>query len=101
MSAWSWNMPSLQARAACAPEDELRACRNGRCRIPTLPIEKGRPGPALLAHVLVSKCAIISRCIAEPTLPGRSGVRRSTAPSLAGRVGHMAALWSLADQDRA
>ena len=33
-----------------------RACETiVQAQMPTLPIEKGRPGPALLAHVLVAK----------------------------------------------
>ena len=46
----------LQARRARAAEDELPSLRAiVQAPMPTLPIEKGRPGPALLAHVVVSK----------------------------------------------
>ena len=38
------------------PKMSCRACETVvQTPMPTLPIEKGRPGPALLAHVLVSK----------------------------------------------
>ena len=38
------------------PKMSCRACETVvQAPMPTLPIEKGRPGPALLAHVLVSK----------------------------------------------
>ena len=38
------------------PKMSCRACETiVQAPMPTLPIEKGRPGPALLAHVIVSK----------------------------------------------
>ncbi len=59
--------------------------------MPSLPIERGRPGPALLAHVLVSKYCDHSPLYRQSTIYARAGVDldRST---LADWVGHGAAL---------
>jgi transposase len=56
-----------------------------------LPIERGRPGPALLAHVLVAKYVDHSPLYRQSTIYARAGVEldRST---LADWVGHGAAL---------
>jgi transposase len=59
--------------------------------LPSLPIERGRPGPALLAHVLVAKYVDHSPLHRQSTIYARAGVEldRST---LADWVGHGAAL---------
>ena len=56
-----------------------------------MPIERGRPGPALLAHVLVAKYVDHSPLYRQSTIYARAGVEldRST---LADWVGHGAAL---------
>jgi transposase len=59
--------------------------------MPTLPIEKGRPGPALLAHVLVSKYCDHLPLYRQADIYGRSGVEIDRSV-MAGWVGHMAAL---------
>src|SRR6202522_4179030 len=67
------------------PKMSCRACETVvQAPMPTLPIEKGRPGPALLARVLVSNIAIISRCIARPTFRSGAEIDRSV---MAGWVG--------------
>jgi hypothetical protein len=63
------------------PKMSCRACETiVQAPMPTLPIEKGRPGPALLAHVLVSKYCDHCRCIASRTSTRAAG-SRSTVPS--------------------
>jgi transposase len=59
--------------------------------LPSLPIERGRPGPALLAHVLVAKYVDHSPLNRQSMIYARAGVEldRST---LADWVGHGAAL---------
>jgi len=59
--------------------------------LPSRPIEKGRPGPGLLAHVLVSKYADHLPLYRQSQIYGREGVEleRST---LAGWVGRSTAL---------
>jgi transposase len=59
--------------------------------LPTLPIEKGRPGPALLAHVLVSKYCDHLPLHRQADIYGRGGVEIDRSV-MAGWVGHMAAL---------
>ena len=69
-----------------------RACETVvQAPMPTLPIEKGRPGPALLAHVLVSKYRDHLPLHRQSAIYARSGgeIDRSV---MAGWVGHMAAL---------
>jgi transposase len=71
------------------PKLSCRACETTvQAPMPTLPIEKGRPGPALLAHVLVSKYGDHLPLHRQSEIYARSGVEidRST---LAGWVGHM------------
>jgi transposase len=71
------------------PKLSCRACETiVQAPMPTLPIEKGRPGPALLAHVLVSKYGDHLPLHRQSEIYARSGVEidRST---LAGWVGHM------------
>jgi transposase len=74
------------------PKMSCRACETiVQAPMPSLPIEKGRPGPALLAHVLVSKFGDHQPLHRQADIYARSGVDidRST---MAGWVGHMAAL---------
>jgi hypothetical protein len=53
-----------------------RACETVvQASMPTLPIEKGRPGPALLAHVWCRSSAIICRCIVRPTSTPAAALR--------------------------
>jgi transposase len=74
------------------PKMSCRACETiVQAPMPSLPIEKGRPGPALLAHVLMSKFGDHQPLHRQADIYARSGVDidRST---MAGWVGHMAAL---------
>ena len=72
------------------PKMSCRACETVvQAPMPTLPIEKGRPGPALLAHVLVSKYCDHLHCGQGRTY-GRSGVEIDR--SVMAGWGHMAAL---------
>ncbi len=59
--------------------------------MPTLPIEKGRPGPALLAHVLVAKYCDHLPLHRQSDIYAREGVAIDRSV-MAGWVGHMAAL---------
>ena len=83
------------------PKMSCRACESVvQAPMPSLPIEKGRPGPQLLAQVIVSKycdhlplhrqSAIYARAGVEIDRSCPSGQARGQA--LAGWVGHMAAL---------
>src|ERR1700688_1096979 len=70
------------------PKMSCRACETVvQAPMPTLPIEKGRPGPALLAHVLVSKYCDHLPLHRQADIYGRSGgeIDRSV---MAGWVGH-------------
>jgi len=72
------------------PKMSCRACETiVQAPMPSLPIEKGRPGPALLAHVLVSKFCDHLPLHRQSDIYARSGVTidRST---MAGWVGYMA-----------
>lgn len=74
------------------PKLSCRACEIiVQAPMPSLPIERGRPGPALLAHVLVSKYCDHLSLYRQSVIYARSGVEldRST---LAGWVGAMTAL---------
>ena len=74
------------------PKMSCRACETVvQAPMPTLPIEKGRPGPALLAHVLVSKYCDHLPLHRQADIYGRSGVEIDRSV-IAGWVGHMAAL---------
>src|SRR5580693_1345862 len=74
------------------PKMSCRACETVvQAPMPTLPIEKGRPGPALLAHVLVSKYCDHLPLHRQADIYGRSGVEIDRSV-MAGWVGHMAAL---------
>jgi transposase len=75
-----------------ATKMSCRACETVvQAPMPTLPIEKGRPGPALLAHVLVSKYCDHLPLYRQADIYGRSGVETDRSV-MAGWVGHMAAL---------
>jgi len=54
--------------------------------LPSLPIERGRPGPALLAHVLVAKYVDHSPLHRQSMIDARAGVEldRSTLAALQG-----------------
>jgi transposase len=74
------------------PKMSCRACETVlQAPMPTLPIEKGRPGPALLAHVLVSKYCDHLPLYRQTDIYARSGVEIDRSV-MAGWVGHMAAL---------
>src|SRR3984957_8594278 len=74
------------------PKMSCRACETVvQAPMPTLPIEKGRPGPALLAHVLVSKYCDHLPLYRQVHIYARSGVEIARSV-MAGWVGHMAAL---------
>jgi transposase len=74
------------------PKMSCRACETVvQAPMPTLPIEKGRPGPALLAHVLVSKYCDHLPLYRQAYIYARSGVEIDRSV-MAGWVGHMAAL---------
>nr|CCD31983.1 Transposase and inactivated derivative [Methylocystis sp. SC2]CCD32008.1 Transposase and inactivated derivative [Methylocystis sp. SC2] len=69
-----------------------RACETiVQAPMPTLPIEKGRPGPALLAHVIVSKYCDHLPLHRQSDIYAREGVTIDRSV-MAGWVGHMAAL---------
>ena len=74
------------------PKLSCRACETiVQAPLPSLPIERGRPGPALLAHVAVSKYADGLPLYRQSEIYAREGIDldRST---LADWVGRMAAL---------
>ena len=74
------------------PKMSCRACETiVQAPMPTLPIEKGRPGPALLAHVLVSKYCDHLPLHRQSDIYARGGVEIDRSV-MAGWVGHMAAL---------
>lgn len=73
------------------PKMSCRACETiVQAAMPSLPIEKGRPGPALLSHVLVSKFGDHLPLYRQSEIYARSGVSidRST---MASWVGHLSA----------
>jgi transposase len=74
------------------PKFSCRKCESiTQAPMPSLPIERGRPGPSLLAHVLVAKYADHLPLYRQSEIYAREGVEleRST---LADWVGHSAAL---------
>ena len=74
------------------PKMSCRACETiVQAPMPTLPIEKGRPGPALLAHVIVSKYCDHLPLHRQSGIYARDGVTIDRSV-MAGWVGHMAAL---------
>lgn len=74
------------------PRMSCRACETiVQAPMPTLPIEKGRPGPALLAHVIVAKYCDHLPLHRQSAIYAREGVEIDRSV-MAGWVGHMAAL---------
>ena len=74
------------------PKMSCRACETiVQALMPTLPIEKGSPGPALLAHVIVSKYCDHLPLHRQSDIYAREGVEIDRSV-MAGWVGHMAAL---------
>ena len=74
------------------PKMSCRACETiVQAPMPTLPIERGRPGPALLAHVIVSKYCDHLPLHRQSDIYAREGVEIDRSV-MAGWVGHMAAL---------
>ena len=74
------------------PKMSCRVCETiVQAPMPALPIEKGRPGPALLAHVLVSKYCDHVPLHRQSDIYAREGVQIDRSV-MAGWVGHMAAL---------
>ena len=74
------------------PKMSCRACETiVQAPMPALPIEKGRPGPALLAHVLVSKYCDHLPLYRQSDIYAREGVEIDRSV-MASWVGHMAAL---------
>jgi transposase len=74
------------------PKLSCRACEMiVQAPMPSLPIERGRPGPGLLAHVLVSKYADHLPLYRQQEIYAREGVEIERS-SLAGWVGQTATL---------
>ena len=74
------------------PKMSCRACETiVQAPMPGLPIEKGRPGPGLLAHVAVSKFCDHLPLYRQSEIYGREGVTIDRSV-MAGWMGHVAAL---------
>src|SRR5208337_4804250 len=74
------------------PKMSCRACETVvQAPMPTLPIEKGRPGPALLAHVVVSKFCDHLPLHRQAGIYARSGVEIDRSV-MAGWIGRLAGL---------
>jgi transposase len=74
------------------PKMSCRACETiVQAPMPTLPIEKGRPGPTLLAHVAVSKFCDHLPLHRQADIYARQGVTIDRSV-MAGWMGHLAAL---------
>ena len=74
------------------PKMSCRACETVvQAPMPTLPIEKGRPGPALLAHVVVSKFCDHLPLYRQADIYARSGVEIDRSV-MAGWIGRLAGL---------
>jgi transposase len=74
------------------PKMSCRACETVvQAPMPTLPIEKGRPGPALLAHVVVSKFCDHLPLHRQADIYARSGVEIDRSV-MAGWIGRLAGL---------
>ena len=74
------------------PKMSCRACETVvQAPMPTLPIEKGRPGPALLAHVVVSKFCDHLPLYRQTDIYARSGVEIDRSV-MAGWIGRLAGL---------
>jgi transposase len=71
------------------PKMSCRACETiTQVPVPSLPIERGRPGPSLLAHVLVAKYADHLPLHRQSVIYGRAGVEleRSTLADWVGQA---------------
>lgn len=71
------------------PKFSCRRCEAiTQAPMPSLPIERGRPGPGLIAHVLVSKYADHLPLYRQSEIYGRSGIdlERSTLADWVGRA---------------
>ena len=74
------------------PKMSCRACETVvQAPMPTLPIEKGRPGPSLLAHVVVSKFCDHLPLHRQADIYARSGVEIDRSV-MAGWIGRLAGL---------
>jgi transposase len=74
------------------PNLSRRACETiVQAPMPTLPIEKGRPGPTLLAHVAVSKFCDHLPLHRQADIYARQGIAIDRSV-MAGWMGHLAAL---------
>ena len=74
------------------PKMSCRACETVvQAPMPTLPIERGRPGPALLAHVVVSKFCDHLPLHRQADIYARSGVEIDRSV-MAGWIGRLAGL---------
>ena len=74
------------------PKMSCRACETVvQSPMPTLPIEKGRPGPALLAHVVVSKFCDHLPLHRQADIYARSGIEIDRSV-MAGWIGRLAGL---------
>jgi transposase len=74
------------------PKISCRACETiVQAPMPTLPIERGRPGPALLAHVVVSKFCDHLPLHRQADIYARQGVAIDRSV-MAGWIGHIAGL---------
>src|SRR3546814_16811850 len=74
------------------PKFSCRRCEAiTQAAMPDLPIERGRPGPGLLAHVLVSKYADHQPPYRQSEISAREGVQLGRSP-LADWVGRLAGL---------
>ena len=73
----------VRPRMACACCEKIQ-----QAPLPSRPIERGRPGPGLLAHVLVSKYADHLPLYRQSQIYGREGLdlERSTLADWVGRV---------------
>jgi transposase len=79
----------FKAVVHCRPKMSCRDCQAiAQPPMPSLPIERGRPGPALLAHVLVSKYCDHLPLYRQSVIYAREGVEldRSTLCEWVGRM---------------
>ena len=78
----------FRVRRIIRPKFSCRCCEKiAQASLPSRPIERGRPGPGLLAHVLVSKYADHLPLYRQSQIYGREGVDldRSTLADWVGR----------------
>ena len=79
----------FKAVVHCRPKMSCRDCEHiTQPPMPSLPIERGRPGPALVAHVLVSKYCDHQPLYRQSDIYARAGVdiERSTLSDWVGRM---------------